>query len=439
MAGPGGRLPRRAVVGYALGSLGSGGYNSLPGLVLAYYLTDSLGVAASLAAVVTVVPKLWDAVIDPVIGRRSDHAARRSGTRAPYLLAGGLTMPLAFAAMFLVPAGTPPGWAAVWVLLAYLLAATCFSLFQVPWLALSAEITTSPRERTRMMSWRVAVLAVALLLFGGAGPALRDAVGEQGYLVLGITGGLVIGVGILSAWWGVRDVPRLTDHEPAPGWRTQLAAVRQHTPFRALLTAFTLQALATGAQLAAAQYVATYLLDDSTAVSVIFACFIVPQGLAMPWWSRTTHRIGKRAAYRLASLVYLGGAVILLSAMVAPPVVVFLASAVSGVGYAGLQLLPLSMLPDATAAAETADRRSLAGLFAGVWAAAETAALALGPGVVLGLLAVTGFVATTAEEVATQPDSALLGILLAFSAVPAGLLVASLPFVRRYDLAVEEP
>ena len=31
--------------------------------------------------------------------------------------------------------------------------------------------------------------------------------------------------------------------------------------------------------------------------------------------------------------------------------IVFVAAAVAGVGYAGLQLIPLSMLPDATAAA----------------------------------------------------------------------------------------
>ena len=45
-------LPRRTVAGYALGSVGTGGFGTLPGLVLAYYLTDTLGVAAGLASLV---------------------------------------------------------------------------------------------------------------------------------------------------------------------------------------------------------------------------------------------------------------------------------------------------------------------------------------------------------------------------------------------------
>ena len=40
-------LTRATVARYAIGSLGTGGFATLPGLVLVYYLTDTLGVAAS--------------------------------------------------------------------------------------------------------------------------------------------------------------------------------------------------------------------------------------------------------------------------------------------------------------------------------------------------------------------------------------------------------
>ena len=49
------RLTRATIARYAAGSLGTGGFATLPGLVLTYYLTDSLGVAALAAgAVITV-------------------------------------------------------------------------------------------------------------------------------------------------------------------------------------------------------------------------------------------------------------------------------------------------------------------------------------------------------------------------------------------------
>lgn len=427
-------LPRGAVVGYGLGSLASGGYNSLPGLLLAFYLTDFIGVAAGIAAVVTVAPKLWDAAVNPIVGRLSDRAAARTGTRAPFLLVGGLTLPIAFAAMFALPSGTSPVVAALWVTVAFVLAATAFSVFQVPWLALASEVTTSPRQRTRMMTVRIAVLGVAILLFGAAGPALRDAGGDRGYLLLGVIGGAVLAIGALAAWRGVAPLPRLHDHPATGRLRDQFAAARRHRPFRVLLTAFAVQALGIGVQLAAAQYVATYLLDNTAAVSIIFALFIAPQALAAPMWRRAADGRGKRRAYQLSAVTYTAGSVLLSGALLGQPLLVFAAAAVAGVGYAGLQLLPLSMLPDAIAAAEATDRSALAGALSGIWAAAETGALALGPGLLLVVLQVSGFVPSVGGVAAAQPASALAGIGLTISLLPAALVVASLPFIRRYDL-----
>src|SRR3954451_22840327 len=94
---------RRTVAGYALGSVGTGGFGTLPGLVLAYYLTDTLGVAAGLAGLVVTVPKLWDVVIAPFIGASSDVSAARHGSRRRFLLAGAVTIPVLFAALFATP------------------------------------------------------------------------------------------------------------------------------------------------------------------------------------------------------------------------------------------------------------------------------------------------------------------------------------------------
>ena len=76
-----GALLRSTVAIYAAGSLGTGGFATLPGLVLTYYLTNSLGVTALLAGVLVTAAKLWDAVIDPVIGPPSDRPLRPRGTR----------------------------------------------------------------------------------------------------------------------------------------------------------------------------------------------------------------------------------------------------------------------------------------------------------------------------------------------------------------------
>ena len=62
---PDSRLSADTIARYAIGSIGTGGFATLPGLVLAYYLTDNLGVAAATAGLIITLAKLWDVVIDP--------------------------------------------------------------------------------------------------------------------------------------------------------------------------------------------------------------------------------------------------------------------------------------------------------------------------------------------------------------------------------------
>ena len=70
-------LSRGQITRYAIGSLGTGGFATLPGLVLVYYLTDSLGVTALAAGAIVTGAKVWDVLIDPVIGGLSDTALAR--------------------------------------------------------------------------------------------------------------------------------------------------------------------------------------------------------------------------------------------------------------------------------------------------------------------------------------------------------------------------
>ncbi|MEZ0449660.1 MFS transporter [Cellulomonas sp. ICMP 17802] len=441
------RLPRRTVAGYALGSVGTGGFGTLPGLVLAYYLTDTLGVAAGLASLVVTVPKLWDVVIDPFIGAASDVSAARHGSRRRFLLAGAVTIPLFFAAVFATPVALVGSAAATWVVVAFVAAATSFSVFQVPYIALPAEIAPDYQSRTRLLAPRIAVLAVAILAFGAGGPLVRDAAGggRAGYAVMGVVGGLVIGLGMLAAWAGApRRAAVAVAAEPPVGPRPErrgdalrlgVSALREIPAFRRLLSTFVLQALATGAMLAGAQYVATYTLGSEGAVTFLFVALVGPALLVMPLATRISRRVGKRAALVGATSLFAVAALSLLPMRWAPGGWVYVSVALAGVAYAGMQLYPLAMLPDVVAVDARERGEDRAGVLGGVWTAGETAGLALGPTLVLGMLAVTGFVSRTGDVTVTQPASALTGIAVAFSVLPAALAFLSLLPLARYPLS----
>ncbi|MEO7423239.1 MAG: MFS transporter [Ornithinibacter sp.] len=113
-----------------------------------------------------------------------------------------------------------------------------------------------------------------------------------------------------------------------------------------------------------------------------------------------------------------------------------LSVAVVGVGYAACQMFPLAMLPDVAAADTARTGEDRAGVYTGVWTAAETLGLAFGPFLYAGLLAAGGYVSST-DGLAAQPDSARTAIAWGFTLVPAVLVALSLVVLRRYRLDVE--
>jgi GPH family glycoside/pentoside/hexuronide:cation symporter len=432
------QLGRRTYLGYAVGSVGTAGFSTVPGLLLAYYLTNSLGVAAALAAFVVLVPKLWDVLFLPLVGTWSDRSAQRRRSRRPLMLVGGLTLPVVFVLMFATPRSLGQGGAAAWVLVLFLLAASAFALFQVPYIAMPAEITDSVEERTTMMSWRVGFLAFGILLFGVGAPVLRDAGngGASGYLLMAVVVAAVIALGMLGCWWllrRTRPVPQDVSGQGGHSLREQFQVAWHTLAFRYLLAAFVLQALATGAMLAGAQYFATYVLGKEGMSDVLFAALIVPALIVMPLWAWMGHRWGKRAGFTAASIVFMIGALLLVASRSLPTSGVLVIVAVCGIGYAGMQMFPLAMLPDAIAVDAASSGRQRAGAFTGVWTAGETVGFAVGPALVLAMLALTGFVSSS-EGAVPQPESAQLGVLLAFSVLPAVLVAISLPLIRRFHL-----
>lgn len=443
------RLSPRTIVLYAIGSLGTGGYATLPGLVLTYFLTDNLGVAALAAGLIVTAAKIWDVLIDPLIGAASDRQLARTGSRRGFMVTGALALPLFFALTFAVPPSWGPVTGAISVLLAFLATATAFSLFQVPYVALPAELTGSYDERTRLLGWRVVVLTAAILLFGAGGPALRNAGSDPvlGYLLMGIASGLAIGIGMLIAARTADIAARRTAHTSgAPivssTWRDQymsgFRALGRSQPFRALLGTFVLQALATGTMLAGAQYVATWVLRSEDAVTLVFVALVGPALLATPAWTALARRTGKERAFAIASGLFTAAAATLVIAVWTPGAWIYGSVAVAGIAYAGLQSLPMAMLPDVISHDERTSGPGQAGTFTGIWTAGETVGFALGATAVSLTLATTGYISTVAGATVEQPAAAITGIVLSFSILPAALMAASLLTLRRYRLRRED-
>ncbi len=424
------RLPRRIALSYGVGSIGTGVYATVPGLLLLYYLTDVLGVAAGLASIVLFVPKIWDAFLNPVVGTWSD----RVGARRPFLLAGAIALPIFFALLFSAP-DVGDTQAALYVMVVYTLAMSAFALFQIPYISMPAEMTDDYHERTRLMSIRMVLLTVGILLGGAVAPAISGGKegGRHGYMVMSVVIAVVLAIALLTCWRGTkgaRTAPAATGDRVSI--RQQAKVIGANPGFVALVVAYSIQGIAISCMLAGAPYVATYVLDDSDLAAVLFVFLVAPAALVMPIWRRISLSRGKLPCYFAASLLFGAVAATMAFGRSEPRALVFLQVALLGVGYAGMQLFPYAMLPDAVTADPRSASEARAGIYTGVWQGVETIGYAVGPALYGLSLALTGFVSSDADERVAQPSSALNGVALGFSLLPAALVLISLPVLKKY-------
>lgn len=433
---PGEALSNRVRIGYALGSLVTGAFGTVPGLLLLPYLTDTLGVSAGVAGLLVLAPKAWDVIANPLVGRISDRTQTRWGARRPYLLFAGLTLAALFALLFAAPfGGDDPALAATYVAVAFVLTATAFAFFQVPYGSMPAEMTDSITERTRMMTWRVGMLATAILISGAASPMIVSSAGGgvTGHRYMGLFVAGIMIIGTLCAFFGTAGAPSGDVTTSEPTLRGQMRVVMANRPFRVLVACFVLQAAGVACMLAGVQYFADQVLHHHDAVILLFVTVVSPALVVTPVWRRIGDRLGKLRGYVLASATLTAATLGLVVAPFVPHFVVYSLVAIMGFGYAGQQLFGLAMLPDCIAYDTARTGRRQAGVFTGVWTAGETLGLALGPSIFGVVLQAFGYASSTTGSSAPQSALAVHGVLLGFTLVPAVIVGLALVLLRGYS------
>ncbi|MEU6122463.1 MFS transporter [Streptomyces sp. NPDC047123] len=414
---------------YAVGALATGTFGTVPGLLLLYYLTNTLGVPAALASAVVILPKAWDLVLHPWVGRRSDPWGPGRSSRRTWMKSGGVVLSVTFALLFMAPtpAGTP---SALWAAIAFFCCATAYSAFQVPYLAALSEIAADAKERTRLATWRTMLYGSAILLSGALAPQLvfRFTDERLGYALVGVIFGGLLLAGTLAAAHSVPPPRKKTAaaHRPMT-FRQQLAVARRSSAFRCLFGVHLAQTLATGIMLAAAQYFATYRLGDPAATTTLFACLILPLLLTAPLWQRLGHRMGPQRSLLASILCFVAGSLALAASPVLPAAATFGCVAVCGVGYAGMQTFAIALLGQTIAQdAEHTGGHNRGGAFTGLWTAGEVIGAGVGPALFSLVLAATGYLPSNGDATVAQPGSALTGVLLGVSVLPALVLVPAL-------------
>lgn len=433
---------------YGAGDLGAGITANMLAVFLLLFFTNVAGLSPALAGSVLMIGKIWDAINDPIVAVLSDRTRSRWGRRYPWMLFGAIPFGLFFVLQWIVPFRNE--WALFWYYVVIsILFNSFFTAVNLPYTALTAELTQDYNERTSLNSFRFAFsiggsifsLLLALVIF----EAIKDNPHQQ-YLVLAIICTILSVLPIYWCFWGTRrrilgrGTPIETSQEEETGLVEQFKVALSNGPFLFVIGIYLCSWFVLQNTVAIIPYFVKNwmgLVDDRVFTQVV----LVVQGTALVMlfvWSAVSERVGKKATYFMGMGLWIIAEIGLFFLQPGQVGLMYGLAVIAGFGVSTAYLVPWSMIPDVIELDELKTGQRREGIFYGFMVLLQKVGLAIGLFLVGQALQWSGFAKTVAgQPLPTQPPAALFAIRLMIGPIPTLVLLVGLGLAYFYPLTRE--
>ena len=407
-----GALWRYGLMGFPLA------FVSLPlYVVLPNYYARTFGVPLATLGAVLLGTRLFDAFIDPWLGRWSDRLFARSTSAV--LIWGGLAaamLALGFALLFFPPVReTTP--LLVWATLCLMLTYAVFSALSVMHQSWGAMLGGNEWQRSRVVAWREGLGLVGVL----TASIMSVAFGIQATAALFL-------VALFMGWLAWQQAPRPVLVKPlvtlahvAPTPSVWLPFARPG--FRALLWVYMVNGIASAVP---ATLILFFIQDrlqaPASSEPLILGSFFLCAALSIPLWLSVVKRLGLARSWLAGMLLSIAVFVFAATLGQGDVAAFVLVCALTGVGLGADLALPSAMLAGTIAA--NGDQDHAEGAYFGWWNFATKLNLALAAGVALPALGALGYVPGARSEADLQTLTWAYCLLpCALKALAASLLI----------------
>ena len=420
------KLNNFSLIAYSLPSAPTSMLMMMLVVYLAPFYASEMGMELAAVGGIFFLARLWDAVIDPLVGNLSDQTRSRFGRRKPWIAVGTPLLMLALY-FFLQP---PEG-----VTITYLaIAAICFyiaiTLVQIPYLSWGAELSRDYVERIRINGFREAgtmigillVASIPLFFLRGIDPTVSDIVKVFTYVVLVLLP-LCVVPSLLFAPQGITfDTPRLSLFKA-------LYTLRVNKPYQRLMLASLCMWVGGHIYNSTSLFLIKDALGFSPAMFLWFTVVQYVMALAfMPVVMKIGRRIGKHRALLFVGMAFFPALWLFLLVEPQNLTQVILVYAVKGAVTSAIWIMPAALVADSIEHGILEGAGDDTALYMSLYFFIQKLAAAIGVGVALPVAALMGF-----DPQAIDANSSFTGIkfvaviLPSIIALPAAFLLFNYP------------
>lgn len=426
------RLPVRKKIGFGIADIGGNLFFTAMGFWTLTYLTDTVYLAPALAGIAIMVAKIWDAVTDPIVGFLSDNTRSRFGRRRPYLLFGALPFGLSLWLFFTKPSVTGQTALFWWALLMLCLVNTTMTLVNIPYSALTPELTSDYNEQTSLNAYRFLCAGIGTIMGAVIVVPIVNMFPSKalGFSVAGAAIGGIIIIATLITFFSVREsaAPPKNGKKKTGAFFSAYRSVFKNSAYTVLLAVFVLHITALNFLQGMVVYYLKYIYQAESFSSTIMGLLLITAIISIPVAAKCSNVLGKNVSYRI------GLAVLCISTMV----IFFIGHRIgliglallfvcAGVGVGFAFATPWAMLPDAIA--WQPDTVHNEGCYYGVWTFASKLGQAVSTGVSGLILSAAGYRADI-----LQSSDTIFAIRLIAGPIAAATCLLGFILIRFYPI-----
>lgn len=421
---------------FGAGDLGPAIVAAINGFFLNAFLLDVAGLRPAMAGTIFLLAKIWDAVNDPIIGALTDRTKTRWGRRRPWLLFAAIPFGLAFFLQWIVPPLGDAGKFWYYLVVAILLD-TAYTAINVPYAALTPELTHDYDERTSLSSYRF-----SFSILGGVLAAFFHTIivgffdsPITGYMVSAAVWAFFITVPNFITFAFTREVHFKEERPIGPGFVEGLRIAFRNRAFVYVVLIYLFSWLSIQFVQNNLLLYVKYWIGAEQQFGVLILCIQFSAFIFLLIWARVSQKIGKQKVYYIGMLVWILVGIFLFTVQPGQVTLLFILAILAGAGVSIGYLIPWSMLPDVIELDELETGQRREGIFYGFFVFLQKLGISLGIAISNYILELTGYVnQVPGGSLPVQPSSALMALRIFVSLVPGVILLASFILVFHYPI-----